>query len=371
MGASLKLWKAILFSVVLVASVFVPLTATQARPASFKDVLGDSRASTASSETLTWTAGASSTVGSSETLTLTWPAGFGGISSITSSDVTWTDNGNSKTIGANCSSTNLSLTASTTYLLFTACSTYSGSAGAAIVVTLNGTNKITNHATPGAYTVNGSSTDDSSQNTMIYVTSGVTLSATITETLSFQVNAVTTGNCPTTGGTKPAASTSTTVPYGTINSDTFYDICQQLQAGTNGSGGYTATVQTVGTFASGGNTIAKGTCDGSCNDSTAAAWATAASHSGYGYCMKDTTGTAAQTADSTGWATANQCGGGSQAFKTIANAGSGNTAQAVMKQNTTTATDNLSYIGYRLTVGAGQAAGTYTATIVYICTPTF
>jgi hypothetical protein len=129
------------------------------------------------------------------------------------------------------------------------------------------------------------------------------------------------------------------------------------------------TVQTAGAFVTtGANTIAKGACDGTCSDSTAAAWATATNHSGYGYCMIDTAHTAATNADAA-WGT-HPCGA-SQYFKTIANAGASQAAQNIMTSTSATATNDVANIGFRLTVGPGQAAGIYTTVGVYICTPTF
>jgi hypothetical protein len=86
--------------------------------------------------------------------------------------------------------------------------------------------------------------------------------------------------------------------------------------------------------------------------------------------MKDVTGTPAATADGTGWATANQCGGGTQKFKTVANAGNSETAQAIMSKSSGANNDQAN-LGLRLSVGGAQAAGAYTGTVVYITTPAF
>ncbi len=129
--------------------------------------------------------------------------------------------------------------------------------------------------TAATYTFTVDSTDEDAKDALVAVTSGVTLSATIDETLTFTVAGVTTGNCSVSGGTKiDTSGSATTIPFGTINSDTFYDACQNLTVGTNAGGGYSTTVKTTTLPTSGGNTIAEGSCDGSCSDTTAAAWAT-------------------------------------------------------------------------------------------------
>jgi len=194
----------------------------------------------------------------------------------------------------------------------------------------------------------------------------------IDETLTFTIAAVVSGTCDVTGGTK-STTTATLVDWnagGALSSDTFYDACQSLTVGTNAAQGYSTTVQTTSLPTSGASTIAKGVCDATCSDTVAAAWATA-TNNGYGYCMKDATGNGAETADGTAWTATNQCGGGTQKFKTSANVGAAEAAQSVMSSATNTTNSDVSRIGYRVTVGPGQAAGTYTTTIVYIATPTF
>lgn len=368
--------------VVIVSFQLSPALA--ARPDSFKDTISDSRPSTGAINTFVDDIASGSQITAGTTVTFLWPSGF-----TFPSDGTWTtgdfsfNDGTSRTIvtvGAAPTCTagvnNVSVTASSASrtLVVTACSTYTaGSLGAlfTFVVGVGGTHTITNHATPGSYQINVAGTGgyiDSAQDTAIVITTGTTLSATVDETLTLTVGGVASGSCQTTGGTT-ITSTSTTVPYATVTPATFYDICQSLTVATNATGGYTLTNQTTSLPTAGSSTIAKGVCDASCSDTTANAWATATNY-GYGYCMKDTTNTAANTADSTAWTASNQCGGGTQKFKTVANAGGAQTAQQLMKATATTASD-VSNVGYRLTVSAAQAAGAYSTNLVYITTGTF
>lgn len=367
-------WVRIAAAISLVTCFFTPTLAHAAPPDAWKVTMSDSRPSTAAVHTAVYDETSTVSFGPNDTITITYAAGFN-LSSILYSDITFNDNGTAKTTAANCSTTtNVQAAVAGQAITFTACSAYStGGTGGIVTMTIGGTNKITN-ATAGTYSVTLSATEpsggagDDDQITKVVVLAATTATATIAETLTFTVGAVNNASCQVSGGSS-VTTTATTVPFGTISSDTFYNGCQSLTTGTNGSGGYTVTVQTTGTYQSGGNIIAKGTCDGSCSDSTAAAWATAASHSGYGYCMIDVTGGSAAQAADANWGT-HPCGA-SQYFKTIANAGSGNTAQAVMTQSSPTSTNNVSNIGYRMTVGPGQAAGTYTTIAVYIATPTF
>lgn len=206
----------------------------------------------------------------------------------------------------------------------------------------------------------------------VAIIAGVTVSATIAETLTASVNSVTDTNCTMTadGGSK-ITSTATTVPFSTINSGTFYNICQDLRVGTNASGGYSVKVYDTQLLTNASlDTIAKGDCDGggsACSDTVAAAWS-GTSNAGFGYCMDDqaTYGDGAETADA-GWGT-NQCGAGTQNFKTIGTDTAN--SQNIMSSDAAVA-DDRAYIGYRLNVGAAQPAGTYTTTIVYVATPVF
>lgn len=197
---------------------------------------------------------------------------------------------------------------------------------------------------------------------------GVTVSATILETLTFSVNGVIATNCPTTGGTK-RPSTSTTVPFGTINADTFYDCCQDLRVATNANNGYDVTIGETDQLTSGSEQIADGNCDGSCTDTTAAGWANA-SNNGFGYCMDDQAGygNAAETADPV-WGN-NYCGAGTQYFKTIPDTGADEPREEIM-QSESEVSDDRSFIGFRLSVDANQPSGSYSTTVTYIVTPRY
>ena len=134
---------------------------------------------------------------------------------------------------------------------------------------------------------------------------GVFVSATVDETLSFSVAAVTSANMNTTcfGGTGAPAgtlitSTATTIPFGSsVLSNTFYNAAQQLTVFTNAPGGYTVKVEendqmgkegNVCTGAAAGeanNCIQDTTCNGAaCTQSISAEWSTN-TNSGLGYSL--------------------------------------------------------------------------------------
>ena len=200
----------------------------------------------------------------------------------------------------------------------------------------------------------------------------IEVSATVSESLSATVSSRSTAECNTdTGFTAVAASTSTSIPFGDILVNTYYNICQELNVTTNAQDGYSATIQEDDQLTDGASHYISaanddGNCDGGCSDSTAATWTgTSDTSDGFGYCMKDTTGNAATTS---GWA--QQCDGtASTTFKTIASMTDGDTVDDIM--SSAGAVNDTSDIMFRLLVKSTQTAGTYTNKIIYIITPTY
>lgn len=387
-----KIIKNCLAMITVLALLFPQYIINRAKAAdvtSRKDVIADSRPSTRANHTISFTLTASNAVDEGDTLTLTFDSAFD-TSSVTEDEVDITDDGVDLTTAANCAGAEqASVAMAADVLTITICAGDGGAiaASSAVVIeiganaTASGTgvanNRIQNpalSACTGASSVCGitiGGTFGDAGDMKVAIISGVTVSATIDETLTFSVNAVTTGNCPDFDNTagNEVGTTATTVPYSTISTETFYDACQDLRVGTNASGGYSVTVQETDQLTSGANQIADGTCDGACSDSAENQWATA-SNNGFGYCMDDqaTFGDGSATADA-GWGT-NGCDDADTYFKTIADAGASETAQAIMS-SATGVSDDRSFVGLRLTADAAQAAGTYTTTIVYIATPTY
>lgn len=227
-----------------------------------------------------------------------------------------------------------------------------------------GVNQIDN-PTAAVYDIDIAGTFGDTGKTKVAIIAGVTVSATVAESLSVTVNAVTPTNCTTTGGTE-VTTTSTTVPFGTVTPETFYDGCQRVDVDTNAANGYGTTVQKTQVLTCSSYTIPDGVCDASCSATTAAAWATSTIN-GFGYCMDDVAGNAAETADAA-WGT-NYCGAGTQYFKLIGTLAAN--AKTIMSSAGPVSGDQ-SYIGYRLTVDAAQTACTpYDTVISYVVTPTF
>ena len=198
---------------------------------------------------------------------------------------------------------------------------------------------------------------------------GVSVTATIAESLTVTVTASSCDPFLTGGDAHIVTSATTSINFGEITSkDEFYDSCQEISIGTNGANGFIARIhKTQQLTSAGSDVIDDGTCEGTCGTTTENVWDTA-TYNGFGYCMVDDTSNLAATADS-GWGT-NGCGvsAASQYFKTISNGTT--SAEAIMQSNSATST-HISNIGYRLSVDSVQTAGVYTTEIIYIVTPKF
>ncbi|OGR82766.1 MAG: hypothetical protein A2901_00460 [Elusimicrobia bacterium RIFCSPLOWO2_01_FULL_54_10] len=374
-----KICRRYFYILIIVGVIFVNFTPSPAfavRPDSLKDTLSDSRPSVASNHEIVLNLSGTTTFIAGETVVITFNASFD-LTTLTMTDADFQNGATDETLQSGaCGATD---TIRFIYfggesVSFMACDAYTAeAAGTAITIQLGsnaagGTTRIVN-PTAAVYTLTVAGTHgDDSQDTILVITAAVTVSATIDEVLTLTVAAVIAGSCTTTGGTT-VTSTSTTIPYGTIATEAFYDVCQQLTVATNAGGGYTVTVYTVAGLDSGANAFAVGSGDGGATLTLPNTWATA-TNNGYALCMDDTTGNAAATANA-GWDTAaEECGGAGQKFELIADLSGSQTPSTIMSSAAGVSSD-VSLAGWRISADAAQAAGAYTGTADYITTGTF
>lgn len=338
--------------------------------------LADSRPSTAANETAVIVLSASNTFATGETIVYDWPAGFTFPANGTwvTGDFTFND-GSARTItsvGAaptcNAGTDNVSVTADQTNLKLTvtACATYTASgAGATVTFGIGNTNKITN-ATAATYQVNIDETTDDAKDVAVAIVAGVTVSATVDETLTVAVNGVSAGaSCDDNGGTpNEVTTTSTTVPFSTVSTETFYNGCQRIDVDTNAAGGYTVTVQQT-QLLTGPTTIAEGTCDGTCSDTTLGGWEDP-TNNGFGYCADDRSGNAAADA---GIVSADQCDDATPLYYTFFTQPTAPTVDFMFSAGAVSG--DQTNVSFHLSVPGSQTAGTYQNVMVYVATPTF
>lgn len=375
--------------------------ASAASLTSVKDTLSNSAPATASDHTIEFTAAGDIRNNDTDTVLIEWddPAdGFGNWGSLTLSDISVTASSVSQTLAATCGAgaedVGVDIDSVNEDITLTICTDATAAdwdAGSAIVVTVGGTNKLTNPTKTAAVgtadiytidiTVTNAGTDTGSA--QVAIIEGVTVSATIDEAVSFSINNVADTTCS--GGTgdtgtptyrdisqaadnlvefnRDGASTAEV-----INGDTFYVVCQELAVSTNSSGGYSLTTESSTSLQNASDDlIDSGNCDGTCTESTGGAWATD-TNNGFGYYCENKTGTDCSAAlDSTSEYVNFPCTGadadcdprtgGENPVEVMSNAGSVASSEG--------------RIHYKLSVPGDQAAGSYSTTITYIATPTF
>jgi hypothetical protein len=150
--------------------------------------------------------------------------------------------------------------------------------GSNATVGQQGAHWITNPSAAGIYTVAVGGTFGGSGNMLVSINSGVTVAATVAESLAFTASSVYAVNCTADDGAtvNSVTSTATSVPFGTISPNTFYQGCQDLIVSTNAGGGYSLTVQesSVMKTANGQFTIPDTTCDAGCTSASSGTWVT-------------------------------------------------------------------------------------------------
>jgi hypothetical protein len=183
------------------------------------------------------------------------------------------------------------------------------------------------------------------------LTNASTLTLTVDDTLSFTVNAVAAGQACN-GATSTATSTATTIPFGTVTAAANSIVCQDLQAATNATNGYTVSTRYT---AKPTNALAQTIADFTAPATAPTAFSAAGSEA-YGYTTND--------------ATLSNIGNGVNRF--IANKWAAmTTTNAEVGYETTGVTSTTYRVGHQVGVGLTTRPGTYTTTIIYTCTPVY
>lgn len=254
--------------------------------------------------------------------------------------------------------------------------------GTVVTITIGGTHKLINPApvssghTTGtadvygetinectdAYTNNTCSNIVDSTTIAIAPVEGVLVSATVQNYMTFSIAGVlsSTSVC---GHTTNQTSTATTVPFGAVNSGTFYTLAQLLTVNTNTANGYVVTAQENGSLSVDGlgvTTLANTTCpDNSCTTTGYADWRTYTA-SGFGYSLANSSGTDA---------TFTYNNGASATFEARPFDSSAN--PPVIMIATGPVSNSAVNVCYGLAIGATQKSGFYMNKLTYVATPIF
>ncbi len=212
---------------------------------------------------------------------------------------------------------------------------------------------------------------------------GVLVSATIDQSLSFTVAAVTSGQSGSTycDTTTSVSSNAYSIPWGTIaTANTFLDAAQTLTVSTNASSGYTVKISENDQMGLNGATCTGNTpdadgftfgsskcirdtiCDsGDCTEAVTGEWNTATVN-GFGYSLASVSGTPAVF----------YYGESSRSFSSrqIADQQFAETQQNIMANSVPVSGDSAR-ICYRLSISGTQPAGYYYNKVLYTATATF
>ena len=183
-------------------------------------------------------------------------------------------------------------------------------------------------------------------------TNGSLLSLTVDNTLSFTVNPVSASqSCD--GTTTTAASTATTIPFGTVTAAANGVVCQNLTAATNATNGYTIYTRYT---AAPTNALGQSILDWSGTNAAPTTFPAAGTEA-YGYTTSDaalsTPGSANRfTSPSQNWAKET-------------------TTNEAVAYEAAGSTSNTWEVGHEVGISLTTHPGTYQTTIIYTCTPIY
>ena len=218
---------------------------------------------------------------------------------------------------------------------------------------------------------------------------GVFVSATVNETLSFQVTGESSGNTRC-GQTTDIATTATAIPWGEISTtSTFYEGSQYLTISTNANSGYNVYIQEsdqmgkngvtcTGTAPSSGHfTFGSATCirdtvcsSSTCSESTGYNWTSASNYPGLGISLQNKTGTDAVWVYNSDDPCSSTAGSGSFCAKQIADIQGGETRTPIMASSGPVDSNEI-YVCYRIAIPGMQPAGFYYNKVTYTAVPIF
>jgi hypothetical protein len=335
------------------------------------DTLSDSRPTTAANHVIQFTT--ATTVHASDTITVTFAASFN-MGTVNFTDIDVKDGASELTLAAapgNGGGSALGAVIAGQVLTITENDTDTILAGHVVNIEIGtnatgGDQQITNPDAEITYSITIGGTFGDTGTIQVAILSGVTVTATVAESLTFAIAAVTNDLCD--ADTAPLGgpdSTATTVPFGTLTINTFYHACQDLTISTNATSGYSITGQEQTNLMSGASTIDDSQGDNTLmTEAVSDTWATA-TNNGFALSCVNKTGTDCVFA----YANYRQFACVGSDAQCDISAG-GETAGSVMT-NAGPVSSKQGRVEYKISVGGTQQAGDYTNTIVYIATPTY
>lgn len=346
--------------------------AEAANVTTFSDTLSDSAPSVAANHTIEFVT--PSGLDQGEIITLSFPAGFTGIGSLTEDDLDLEVNGVDQDLGAAASGATWGVTAAGSDIAIESdTSTIGANATVTIEIGTNaahqatGTNQITNPGTADSYVISVDLDSGDTGDTRVAIVDEVQVTATVETQFTFTVNGVSSGATPNTSDTTGGDTTATEVPFGVLEADTASTAAQNLEVVTNANNGFVVTVQADSQLVSANGADIDGFRNGG-YDSSPVAWespgATPGQENEYGHWGLSSNDTS--LTDSL-----NDFFSGGDNFVSAST-----TPVEVFRHDGptdgSTAGEGNADVIYKVEVSALQeAANDYTATLTYVATPVF
>jgi len=229
-------------------------------------------------------------------------------------------------------------------------------------------------------------------NTKVAPVEAVLVSATVDQTLTFQVRGITAGTAAC-GTAVDITTTAYSVPWGTLSiADSFKNAAQQLTVSTNADAGYTVKIEENDQMGKNGvtcdgaaageanNCIEDTTCSvsGPCTEAAGYGWTDAASYHGLGYSLENIgADTDAVFVYNSNNPCSNSAGAGTFCAKQFADQEVPETKATIMcggggscASNGPVSSKDV-YVCYRIAISATQPAGYYYNKVKYTATATF
>jgi hypothetical protein len=336
------------------------------------DTLSDSAPSAQSDHTISFVTPTG--VANGATTTITFPAGFN-LTGVGSDDVDMASS-TDFSVAANCAgSERVAASVSGQDLRLHFCTGDGGflSAGGTTTIQVGfnattggtGNNRIVNPASEGSYEIGFVAGASDSGWTRVVILSDVLVSAAVDTIFTFTVTGLPSGSSVN-GTTTTGVTSSTTIPFGTLEAGVATTSAQNLAVTTNAANGYVVTVQIDGPLQSSTGADIDGFSQGSYTD-TPVVWtppsSTLGSENTYGHwgITSDDATTTRSIGDEFG---PNEFASASTSPRVVMS----HTGPA----NGTVTGEGTTRVGYKVQIGSLQEAGDdYEATLTYVATPTF
>jgi hypothetical protein len=350
------------------------------------DTLSESNPGDPSVHTIQFTVPTGSDIATGDEIRVTFPAGFTNVDSITATDVSLDVDGTPQTVAAVADASDWGLDATGQVITLTAPSAGTpASAGDVVDIVIGDTNRITNPGA-GSYVISVETHDGATKDagdTRVMIIDNVTMTAAVETTFQFTVTGIMGDGAEVVNGetiTSGYESTSTTLPFGTLNTNSPVVLAQDLSVQTNAQHGFVVTVEQDQNLLSATgadiNVFKDQDGNGGFGTATPEAWVPPANvlddrwtYGHYGITSDDST--LASLTDATGVFNTDYVTPAAALW-----AGNITTPRAVFAHNGpsdgTTQDRGAARIGFKIEIGPLQeAANDYINTITYIATPTF